>query len=291
MDNDDKPIGYVLTRREVLALFGAAGVTWLVGCTPTTSSTVTPTATTATTAAATEGTTTTIPGCVVRPEMTEGPYFVDEQLERSDLREDPTTGTVHGGVPVTLTLNILQIANNACTPLSGAIVDIWQCDAEGIYSDIEAQNTTGQKFLRGFQTTDAAGKVAFTTIFPGWYTGRTVHIHVKIRTDASDTAYEFTSQFYFDDTITDTVLGLEPYNARGTRDTTNSNDMHYANGGDQMLLPVTTIEEGYAATFDIALDLSDTETGADDGFDQGGGGGMPGGGPPNGGGPGGAPPS
>lgn len=280
MDNDDKPIGYVLSRREVLTLFGAAGVTWLVGCAPTTGGTVSPTATTATTGATAVANDTTTTGCVVRPEMTEGPYFVDGQLDRSDLRSDPTTGTSRSGVPLTLALNILQIANNACTPLSGAIVDIWHCDAEGIYSDVEAQNTSGQKFLRGFQTSDANGKVAFTTIFPGWYTGRTVHIHVKIRTDASDSAYEFTSQFYVDDSISDTIFALQGYRENGTRDTTNATDMHYANGGDQMLLPLTTIEEGYAATFDIALDLSDSETGADDGFEQGGGGG-PGGAPPS----------
>lgn len=284
MDNDDKPIGYVLSRREVLTLFGAIGATWIVGCTPTTGSTGTPTATTSAPAttvatAVADGSDTVTTGCVVRPEMTEGPYFVDGQLDRSDLRADPTTGETRSGVPLTLALTILQLANNSCTPLSGAIVDIWHCDADGIYSDIADQNTSGQKFLRGFQSSDAAGKVAFTTIFPGWYTGRTVHIHVKIRTDASDTAYEFTSQFYVDDTISDTVMALEGYREHGTRDTTNATDMHYANGGEQMLLPLTTIEEGYAASFDIALDLSDSEMGADDGFEQGGGG-PGGGGPP-----------
>lgn len=277
MDNDDKPMGYVFTRREVIALFGAVGATWLVGCATDSGGSASPTATGGS-AVATSGTDTTV-GCVVRPEMTEGPYFVDDQLERSDIRTDPTTGETRSGVPLLLSLNILQIANNACTPLAGAIVDLWHCDAQGIYSDVAEQNTSGQKFLRGYQVSDENGNVAFTTIFPGWYTGRTVHVHVKIRTDESDTAYEFTSQFYVDDSITDTILALQGYRENGTRDTTNATDMHYANGGDQMLLPLTTIEEGYAATFDIALDLSDSETGADDGFEQGGGG--PGGPPPS----------
>ena len=92
------------------------------------------------------------------------------------------------GIPVTLTLNISQVDGQSCIPLAGATVDIWHCDALGVYSDVSDAGfeTVGQKFLRGYQTTGETGAVQFSTIYPGWYSGRTVHIHLKIRTTSSD---------------------------------------------------------------------------------------------------------
>lgn len=285
LHDDDKPVGRVLSRREVLKLLGGASAIMVAGTSFSRlfAAAVTPTPTPGATATA-------IPACVVKPEMTEGPYFVDELLNRSDIRIEPSDGSVKPGVLLNLIFNVYDITDQKCAPLKDVQVDVWQCDALGTYSDIEESgfNTVGQKFLRGYQITDEDGVVKFITIYPGWYSGRTVHIHFKIRTDpTSDTGYEFTSQLYFDDTITDQIHALEPYNEKGTdRDTRNDNDMHYANGGDQMLLTLETIEEGYSATFSIGLDLNDADAGDDDSFSMSGGpsggGGAPGGNPPNG---------
>src|SRR6267142_4437211 len=112
--------------------------------------------------------------CVLTAALTEGPFFVDEMLNRSDIRTDPATGAVSTGIPLTLAFNVSRYASNACTPLTGAYLDVWHCDSTGIYSDVSGSS---QKFLRGYQITDANGVAAFTTIYPGWYSGRAVHIH------------------------------------------------------------------------------------------------------------------
>ncbi|MFL5492257.1 MAG: hypothetical protein ACJ8AV_12605 [Gemmatimonadales bacterium] len=103
--------------------------------------------------------------------------------------------------------------------------------------------------------TGADGVARFTTIYPGWYQGRAVHIHFKIRSSASATAaYEFTSQLFFDDTLTDQVHAQQPYAAKGRRDLRNSGDGIFNQGGAELVLAVTPTTEGYTATFDIALD-------------------------------------
>jgi protocatechuate 3,4-dioxygenase beta subunit len=185
-----------------------------------------------------------------------------------------------------LTFNVSQVGAT-CSPLVGATVDVWQCDALGVYSGVTDAvigfDTIGLKFLRGYQVTDASGVARFVTIVPGWYQGRTVHIHFKVRTAAATgETYEFTSQLFFDDALIDQILAQAPYSAKGgQRDTTNANDMHFASGGDQLLLAPTETAQGLAATFAIGLDLSDTAVGGADGFSMGGGGpGGPGGGPP-----------
>jgi protocatechuate 3,4-dioxygenase beta subunit len=110
------------------------------------------------------------------------------------------------------------------------------------------------------------GAVQFQTIFPGWYSGRAVHIHFTIRTKAADGEdYQFTSQFFFDDTLTDQVHSLEPYASQGQRDTRNSNDNIFSSGGDQLLLDLQgDTTNGYTGSMSIGLDLTDAETGASD---------------------------
>jgi protocatechuate 3,4-dioxygenase beta subunit len=219
-------------------------------------------------------------GCVVRPEQTEGPYFVDDQLVRSDIRTEPGTGVPKAGMPLALALTVFDVSNAQCRPLPGATVDVWQCDAQGVYSGVVDRgfDTVGQKFLRGVQTTDAAGLARFTTIHPGWYSGRTVHIHFKIRTQAAGGTWEFTSQWYFDDALNDRILADPSYARPGRRDTLNSTDGIYRNGGDQLLLSPTREGAGYAAAFGIGLDLTDGATGRNDGEGSGRGRGGPGGG-------------
>jgi protocatechuate 3,4-dioxygenase beta subunit len=212
------------------------------------------------------------PGCVVKPEQTEGPYFVDQQLVRSDVRVEPTTGVAKAGVPLALALTVFDVANGQCRPLPGATVDIWQCDAQGVYSGVADPgfDTSGQKFLRGVQTTDAKGGAQFTTIHPGWYQGRAIHIHFKIRTQAAGSPWEFTSQWYFDEALNDRILADPRYAKPGQR-TTNATDGLYRNGGDQLLLASAASGAGYAASFGIGLDLTDAAVGRPDGAGAGGG--------------------
>lgn len=278
MDNDDLPIGRILSRREALALLGAAGAAMLAACAPAVTNTASPvtsaaataadtattaataaSATTAATAVATAAATTVSASalaCVVKPEVTEGPYYVDDQIDRSDVRSDPSTGVVKDGAQLNLTFQVYEVSSNGCVPLQGAKVEIWHCDAAGVYSDVSDPgfNTKGQKFLRGFQTTDANGAATFTTIYPGWYSGRTVHIHFKVHHDSSDsTGHVFTSQLFFDDSLSDQVLANAPYAAKGERNTRNNNDGIYQ---DALLLTTNPSGAGYAATFEMGLDMS-----------------------------------
>ncbi|WP_405793603.1 intradiol ring-cleavage dioxygenase [Streptomyces sp. NBC_01506] len=262
MHLDDEPVGRVLSRRQAITLLGTAGAALTVAG----SGAATAAMPTSSWSPSGDGRATV--DCIAKPEQTEGPYFVDEKLDRSDIRSDPSDGTVAEGAVLALNLGVLKIGSRGCTPLKNAIVDIWQCDALGVYSDVADAGTVGKKFLRGYQTTDRAGKVRFVTILPGWYAGRTVHFHVKVRTTGTDgNPYEFTSQLYVPDAVTAAYLAREPYASKGPADTTNATDRFYAAGGDQMLLDPRRTGRGYTADFTIGLDLSDAETGDDDGFE------------------------
>ncbi|MDX2178691.1 MAG: hypothetical protein SFV18_03795 [Bryobacteraceae bacterium] len=200
--------------------------------------------------------------CILNPEMTEGPYWVDEKLNRSDIRIDPSNGTVSAGLPLELTINVYSVRTGACAQLPGAYVDVWHCDAGGLYSDVSANSTVGRKFLRGYQITGETGVAKFQTIYPGWYRGRAVHIHLRVRTYSGTTVTgTFTSQLHFDDTISDQVLSVAPYNTRGTRDTRNSNDMVYTGAGSaasRTLITLTRTTDGYAATINVGVNLTAT---------------------------------
>ena len=242
--HDDDGVGRILSRREVLAFLGAAGAAgagallWRPGLAEAQS----------------------VP-CVVVPEQMEGPYFVEEKLNRSDIRTDPANGQARPGTPLEIALRVSRMgATGGCAALAGAVVDLWQCDAAGLYSDVRDTqvkfDTRGQKFLRGHQVTDAEGLVRFTTIYPGWYPGRAVHIHFKIRTNpAGQRGNDFTSQLYFDEALTDKVHARDPYAAKGQRNMTNDKDGIYRNGGKQLMLKLTEKSGGYAGTFDVALKI------------------------------------
>ena len=254
MDNDDQHIGRVLSRRRALKIFGFGLGGTAVGAGLYGYRFLTRTSAGNTGAQS-------LPGCVVRPAQIEGPYFTANELNRRDIRANTKGGPVPAGVPLTLEFVVSRVAINTCEPRAGIKVDVWQCDAQGVYSgfeDTEEQfDTRGQDFLRGYQLTDANGKASFRTIYPGWYSGRSVHIHfsLKVITDGKETG-EFTTQLYFPDPITDTVHARAPYNAKGQRDRVNSNDILYRNGGSQLLLDVKgNPEDGYTATFDVGLNI------------------------------------
>jgi protocatechuate 3,4-dioxygenase beta subunit len=242
VDNDDRFIGQVLNRREVMRLLAATGVAtcgaWGGGLF----------ARAGDRQAAPAGS--PVPSCVVRPELDEGPFFLDQQLNRSDVRSDPASGVVSAGLPLMLNFELTQINGGRCAPLAGAVIDVWQCDAAGVYSGVsglgQAPQAAGGKALRGFQITDAGGVGRFTTSAPAG-------------------AYEFTSQLFFDDALTDQIHATAPYSARARRTTTNSNDGIFSRGGQTLMLAPTRQANALAATFAIGVDLSDAAIGRPDG--------------------------
>lgn len=231
-----------MDRREMIVLLGTAGIDMLMGCSPH--------------EYGNKEVNTVSLSCVATPQQTEGPYFVDARLYRSDIRIDPSDGSMKEGLSLDLKIRVSVVSKVSCEPLVGALVDIWHCDAEGVYSDVLDQsfNTIGKKFLRGYQISDATGSVQFTTIYPGWYEGRTVHVHFKIRSKQKPAqGYEFTSQFYFQDSITDQVHAKQPYIKRGHRAPRNEGDRIFLAGGDQLILALIQTDHGYATTFDVGL--------------------------------------
>ena len=211
----------------------------------------------------------------VTPTMTEGPYWVDEMLRRFDVRNNTATasvaaGAVQAGVPLLVRINVLDAASGA--PINGAHVDIWHANAYGLYSDEGGQpgasSTSGQNFLRGFQVTgvDAGalaapvdGQVNFKTIWPGWYQGRAIHIHVRVRTyDGGSVATDYTTQIFFSDADNDTVLsGASPYSSRSpkTDPTTDETDnvLTSAAHATNVVQATGTIADGFGAAFTIGL--------------------------------------
>jgi protocatechuate 3,4-dioxygenase beta subunit len=203
------------------------------------------------------------------PQETEGPYWVDEQLNRADLALDPSDNSVQIGFPLVLNVTVSQLVNGAPVPVQGAVLDLWHCSPAGIYSDTAAQNTVGKKFLRGYQVSDTKGFVQYLTVYPGWYSGRTVHIHARVRIYAGIQATtNFTTQFFFDDSITDQIFQTAPYNQRGVRDTLNVSDSIYGTpdcvtglqDGAETGLVLATDSSHAVGTFNVVLDLSSTAT-------------------------------
>ncbi len=261
--DDDKPVGRVLSRREVLGLLGGAGAAFISAPTLARLGFLQQLTPTPTPAAAT---------CVARPQLTEGPYFVENMLNRSDIRTNSADDALSEGKRLRLVFKVTELNQAACVPIEGAQVDVWHCDAAGVYSGVEDPgfNTQASDFLRGYQLTDETGAAQFITIVPGWYSGRAVHIHFKIRTDPqAEAGYEFTSQLFFDPEMIETIYQEAPYAAKGLADTPNSRDNIYRQAGEQLVLtlePEEAYEDedvpGYVAVFDIALDLSDTSSSA-----------------------------
>lgn len=258
MTETSEPQGTQHTRRNVLRLGAATGAgiagAWALGVTDLASAAVSalPSSTARLADAA-------VTGCAtLTVAETEGPFWVDEKLNRSDIRADSVTGAVQAGVPLTLTITLAD-AGADCAPQAGAYVDIWHASAQGAYSDVSGSgnpNNIGVDWLRGYQISDANGQVTFTTIWPGYYTSRTIHIHFRVRLSLdSSTTINFTSQLYFDETSNAAVLATAAYQKAQTRDTTNATDSLYDSAN---VVPVTgSPAAGYTGAFQVNLDFGD----------------------------------
>jgi len=207
-----------------------------------------------TTSSGTGGATST--GCSATPSETAGPYPYDLSKNSAIFRTDITEGKT--GIPLTLTLTIVN-SNDNCSVISGARVDIWHCDKDGYYSEysepgyLGTQDNTGKTFLRGIQLTDTNGQVKFTTIYPGWYTGRVTHIHVEIFVNS---VLKLTTQVAFPDSLNTTIYNTSLYSAHGQNSTTNSNDQVFSDSYNSELVTITgDTTNGYTATFKVGVPL------------------------------------
>jgi protocatechuate 3,4-dioxygenase beta subunit len=238
--------------------------------------------------------------CVLTPELTEGPYYLSGDLVRQDITEG------RAGVPLKLQISVLN--PNTCSAVENVAVDIWHCDALGYYSGVPA-NAPGagdpvpddletipeDNFLRGIQITDADGNVEFDTVYPGWYAGRAIHIHMKVHVggtidegtpDEGDETYvedhsAHTGQLFFGEDMNDLVFANPPYNTRVTTRLANSDDNILGEHAEEpgFMLNLSLVDEsdiaaGLLGTITVGIDPDLTQT------SQGGGGGQPGEGGP-----------
>src|SRR5437660_398781 len=161
--------------------------------------------------------------CVLTPEQTEGPYYIANEHVRRNITEG------RPGTP--LTLRAFVVDASTCKAIKGAAVDIWHADAGGVYSGF-GQGAGNRTFMRGIQRTNAKGLATFRTVYPGWYMGRTVHVHVKVHLGGR---VVHTGQLYFPDTLTDAVYKKAPYSSRPGRDVRNATDSIFRSGGRRLL--------------------------------------------------------
>jgi len=262
--------------------------------------------------------------CVTSKEETQGPYWFDVDSIRTDIREERPGAVLQLGLRVQ---DLTKCSTGGeVTPIGNCVVEIWHCDAGGIYSGFEDASTAGGGFgappsgaagggarpsgapggarpsgapggtrpsgapggtppggaggagggsgasgetsdgsysvgdneaatgddgtyLRGAQVADSNGIVQFTTIYPGWYRGRTMHIHLKVHIDKKTV---LTTQLYVDDDFTDTVYKVSPYSEHTGRDTTNATDFIYDKSG---LMTMKTLADGYLGVINIGIDV------------------------------------
>jgi protocatechuate 3,4-dioxygenase beta subunit len=153
---------------------------------------------------------------------------------RSDIRSDTSDGSLQEGIPLRFIIHVYDVDDtdrdgvSSCTPLEDARVDTWHSNAHGLYSGVIDDGTGGNDFLRGYQMTDDNGTVQFATIYPGWYEGRAIHIHIKVRDyDGSNETLEWTSQFYLNNSSNEQVHTQPPYQEHGPVPMTNEEDFIY----------------------------------------------------------------
>lgn len=285
-------IGTLVSRRSILGIFGmGVGAVALAACSSSSGdSTGTP--------SATAGSATTASVVAEIPDETAGPYPGDgsngaDVLEksgivRSDIRSSIDGGTAATGVPMTLTLTILDIANGS-VPFRNAAVYVWHCDAAGGYS-MYSQGIQNETYLRGVQVTDSDGKVTYTSIYPACYMGRWPHIHFEVYPTVDDitdsTKAIATSQVALPQDISETVYALSEYKGSSSNLSQVSLNSDNVFGDDGGALQLAQVNGGTSSGYQVALTAAvDTTTTPSTGS-------APGGGtPPGGSGPGGPPPT
>jgi protocatechuate 3,4-dioxygenase beta subunit len=217
------------------------------------------------------------------PQQIEGPYFVSGAPNRSNIMSNPSDGTVQQGIPLQLEIHVYKINNgvnktinntttainntitaSSCIPFKGAQVDIWHANPQGLYSGISQIGTEGKMYLRGYQTTDNNGTVKFNTIYPGWYQGRAIHIHVMVRAfNGTNETFHWTSQMYLNNSVNQQVHTQSPYSNHGLPPITNEQDGIYTgqstdkliqnNTGQYLMLHLIKDKQGYSGTFNIVV--------------------------------------
>jgi protocatechuate 3,4-dioxygenase beta subunit len=227
--NDSRSAIDALNRRQLLGLGGLGAAALLAGCRPPRPGTTT---TTSTPGPTTPGT------CVLQREVTQGPYYLDRDLVRGDISGG------RPGVPVQLDL---LVADAACRPRPGAAVDVWYCDAGGTYSGVLGNTGT---FLRGTQLADAEGRVSFQGIYPGWYTGRCVHFHVKVHVGGRDI---HTGQLFIDQSLNDRIAAMTPYSSNRAGRVRNESDGIFRQTAGLSMLPLTAEGSGYRGAMTLAV--------------------------------------
>ena len=183
-------------------------------------------------------------GCVLTPEQTEGPYYIAGEKMRRNITEG------RPGTPLTLRLAVVDAST--CRPIKSAAVDIWHADAGGAYSGFGG-GSGSRTFMRGIQRTDARGIAIFRTVYPGWYPGRTVHVHVKVHVGGR---VVHTGQLYFPDSLTNAAYRKAPYSKRPGRDTRNATDAVFRNGGKRSVLRLRRNGAGYLGTITMGVHRS-----------------------------------
>jgi protocatechuate 3,4-dioxygenase beta subunit len=283
MNEDVRRSRQLISRRRALSLGGTVSLGALVAaCTNSSTPAASPTSPTSPAAVPLTPSTTAATDvlallnqantCTMAKEETQGPYWFDVDQIRSDLREDrPGTALV-----LAVRAHDLSACSNgaAPTPIPNSVVEIWHCDAGGEYSgfesggsrpggegggtsdgsyssgDTEAKTSDDGTYLRGAQVADKNGVVQFTTIYPGWYRGRTVHIHLKLHVNRKTVV---TTQLYFDEAVNDAVFATAPYDERGGRDTRNTDDSIYDPSG---LVTIRKTSTGYLAAINLGVNAS-----------------------------------
>jgi protocatechuate 3,4-dioxygenase beta subunit len=275
MNEDVRRSRHLISRRRALSLGGTVSLGALVAaCTGTGSPSARPSSTTPLTPSTTAAADVLAlldraNTCTTAKEETQGPYWFDVDQIRSGLRED------RPGTALVLAVRAHDMSGcsdgAAPTPIPNSVVEIWHCDAGGEYSgfesgsgrgsggasdgsyssgDTEATTTDDGTYLRGAQVADKNGVIQFTTIYPGWYRGRTVHIHLKLHVNRKTVV---TTQLYFDEAVNDAVFATSPYDERPGRDTRNSDDSIYDASG---LVTIRKTSTGYLAAINLGVDAS-----------------------------------
>jgi protocatechuate 3,4-dioxygenase beta subunit len=253
-----------LTRREALAALGGLGLALVAGCSGSSSDSASRPHRTNPTTPSTSGPAASAPAgttCTLAPEVTQGPFYLTDHPKASNLVQD------RPGRPLALTLTVVD---TRCAPVRDAKVDVWHCDAAGVYGGIgnntgggpgsgpgggggagdfgAARRGTPDNWLQGYQTTGADGTVRFSTIYPGWYPGRAVHVHMKVFVGGASV---HTGQLFFPDDLSAGVFAKAPY--RGAPDTTNGADSIFRSAGSAALLAPAAQGDGFAASAQLVV--------------------------------------